>query len=72
MNEFWIGTYHGRHDGTQVVLTTTRNDTRTEPYTWTCTCGTSRGFAAAYALDRSAWRHTHPTLLDRLQQRAAR
>ncbi|WP_331741435.1 hypothetical protein OG760_37675 (plasmid) [Streptomyces sp. NBC_00963] len=72
MNQFWIGTYHGRHDGTQVMVTATRDDTCPDPYAWACTCGDNQSFAAAYGLDLSAWRHTHPTLWDRLQRRVAR
>ncbi|MGW6841311.1 hypothetical protein [Streptomyces sp. NPDC054958] len=72
MNQLWIGTYHGRHNGTQVAVIATHDDSRTEPYAWTCTCGASRSFAAQHGLARSAWRHTHPTLLDRLRQRVDR
>ncbi|MFE1884164.1 hypothetical protein [Streptomyces diastatochromogenes] len=42
--EFWGGTYHGRHDGTQAKVTATRDDTRPEPFAWTCTCGASQSF----------------------------
>ncbi|MGY3200199.1 hypothetical protein [Streptomyces sp. TE5632] len=52
--------------------TATRDDTRPAPYGWTCTCGASHRFLETYGLDRSAWRHTHPTLLDQLRQWAAR
>ncbi|WP_329391523.1 hypothetical protein OG625_39970 (plasmid) [Streptomyces sp. NBC_01351] len=72
MNQLWIGTYHGRHDGTQVTVTATRDDTLLEPYAWTCTCGATRSFAVDHGLARSAWRHTHPTLVDRLRPWVAR
>ncbi|WP_405681926.1 hypothetical protein [Streptomyces sp. NBC_00057] len=68
----WIGTYHGRHDGTQATATATRDDTSPEPYAWTCTCGATRTLPTEEGLHHSAWRHTHPTLMDRLRQRAAR
>ncbi|MEV4872866.1 hypothetical protein [Streptomyces syringium] len=71
-NEVWVGTYHGRHDGTPVTVTATRDDTRPEPYAWTCTCGASETFPTEYGIDRSAWRHTHPTLWDHLLHKAAR
>ncbi|MEU5632128.1 hypothetical protein ACH47C_23460 [Streptomyces rishiriensis] len=67
-NEFRVGTYHGR----PVTVTSTRDDTRPEPYAWTCTCGASQTFPTEDGVDRTAWRHTHPTLLDRLRQKAAR
>jgi hypothetical protein len=35
--EFWVGTFHGSHDGTKAKVTATRDDTRPEPYVWTCT-----------------------------------
>ncbi|BAC75338.1 hypothetical protein AQJ43_36445 [Streptomyces avermitilis] len=70
-NEFWVGTYHGRHDGRLVKVTATRDDTRLEPYAWTCTCGASQTFPTEDGVDRTAWRHTHPTLWDRLRQKAA-
>jgi len=70
--EFRVGTYHGRHDGTQVKLTVIRDDTLPEPYTWTCTCGAFRNFPTEHGLDASAWRHTHPTRWDQLRQWAAR
>ncbi|WP_318275215.1 hypothetical protein [Streptomyces pharetrae] len=44
--EFWVGTYHGRHDGCPATVTATRDDTRPEPFAWTCTCGASRCFAS--------------------------
>ncbi|MER5362723.1 hypothetical protein [Streptomyces sp. NPDC002785] len=72
MKPLWIGTYHGRHDGTQATATSTRDGTRPEPYAWTCTCGATQAFLTDYGLDRSAWRHTHPTLWDQLRQKAAR
>ncbi|MCL7429763.1 hypothetical protein [Streptomyces sp. YS415] len=71
-NEFWVGTYHGRHDGRPATVTATRDDTRPEPFAWTCTCGASRSFATEDGVDRTAWRHTHPTLFDQLKQKAAR
>ncbi|MCW8101752.1 hypothetical protein [Streptomyces tauricus] len=71
-SEFWTGTYHGRHHGTQVTVTATRDDTRPEPYAWTCTCGASRTFPTQDSVDRAAWRHTHPTLRDQLRQRITR
>ncbi|MGY3056794.1 hypothetical protein ACVWZD_001039 [Streptomyces sp. TE3672] len=70
--EFWVGTFHGSHAGLPAKVTATHDDTRPEPYVWTCTCGASQSFPTKYGLDRSAWRHTHPTLMDRLRQRAAR
>ncbi|TVZ90457.1 hypothetical protein [Streptomyces sp. BK340] len=70
--QFWVGTYHGRHDGTQVTVTATRDDTRPEPYAWACTCGASQSFPTQYGLDRSAWRHTHPTRWDQLRQWVAK
>ncbi|MGR8012250.1 hypothetical protein [Streptomyces hypolithicus] len=77
MNQLWIGTYHGRHDDTKAKITATRDDdtgddARPEPYAWACTCGATRAFATGYDLHISAWRHTHPTRLDRMRQRAAR
>ncbi|CAM5293371.1 hypothetical protein GCM10010329_80700 [Streptomyces spiroverticillatus] len=72
MTQFWIGTYHGRHDGTQAKATATRDDTRPEPYAWACICGASRAFADRHEMDLSAWRHTHPTRLDRMRQHRAR
>ncbi|MEU8550534.1 hypothetical protein AB0C81_26735 [Streptomyces roseoverticillatus] len=71
-NEFWVGTFHGRHDGTQATVTATRDDARLEPYVWTCTCGASQSFPTQYGLDSSAWRHTHPTRFDQLRQWATR
>lgn len=71
-NEFRVGTYHGRHDGASVKVTATRDDTRPEPYAWTCTCGASRSFPTEYGVDASAWRHTHPTRFDQLRQLVAR
>ncbi|MFF8035893.1 hypothetical protein [Streptomyces sp. NPDC016626] len=56
--EFWVGTYHGRHDGRPATVTATRDDTRPEPFAWTCTCGASRSFATEDGVDRTAWRHT--------------
>ncbi|GGX53025.1 hypothetical protein [Streptomyces noursei] len=71
-NEVWVGTYHGRHDFTQATVTATRDDTHREPYAWTCTCGDFQRFSTQYGMDRSAWRHTHPTRVDQLRQWAAR
>ncbi|MFB1044405.1 hypothetical protein [Streptomyces chrestomyceticus] len=68
----WAGTYHGRHGGTPVTVTATRDDTRAQPYAWMCTCGASRHFATEYGLGRSAWRHTHPTAWTRMRQWTAR
>ncbi|GHI04977.1 hypothetical protein AQI88_24185 [Streptomyces cellostaticus] len=71
-NAFWVGTYHGRHDGTPVTVTATRDDTRPEPYAWTCTCGAFQDFPTEHGLFPTAWRHTHPTRFDQLRQWAAR
>ncbi|MCF3180011.1 hypothetical protein IPZ70_08660 [Streptomyces polychromogenes] len=69
--EFWVGTFHGSHDGTKAKATATRDDTRPEPYAWTCTCGASRSFPTQDGVWNTAWQHTHPTLLDRLRSWAA-
>ncbi|MFE6743868.1 hypothetical protein [Streptomyces tubercidicus] len=71
-DSLWIGTYHGSHDGEPATVTTTRDDEQPQPYGWECTCGASQRFPDPYGLDRAAWRHTHPTLWDRLRQRTAR
>ncbi|GGR45783.1 hypothetical protein AB0K71_17905 [Streptomyces syringium] len=71
-NEFRVGTFHGRHDGAQAKVTAIRDDTRPEPYFWMCTCGASRSFLTEDAVFPTAWRHTHPTHLDRLRQWATR
>ncbi|MER6445473.1 hypothetical protein [Streptomyces venezuelae] len=71
-SEFLVGTFHGRHDGAPVEVTSTRDDTRPEPYTWTCTCGVTRSFPTDDAVFATAWRHTHPMPVDRLRQWAAR
>ncbi|MGW6876214.1 hypothetical protein [Streptomyces xanthophaeus] len=71
-NELWAGTFHGRHDGAPAKVTATRDDTRPEPYAWTCTCGASRSFPTKDDVFDTAWRHTHPTRLDRLRQWATR
>ncbi|MDX2999790.1 hypothetical protein [Streptomyces scabiei] len=70
--EFWVGTFHGSHDGRPAKVTATRDDTRPEPYAWTCTCGASQTFPTEDGVWPTAWRHTHPTRLDRLRQKAAR
>ncbi|MGW2425561.1 hypothetical protein ACWC0C_41050 [Streptomyces sp. NPDC001709] len=71
-NEFWVGTYHGRHDARPAKVTATCDDTLPEPYAWTCTCGASHRFTTVHDCDRSALRHAYPTRLDRLWQWAAR
>ncbi|MFG2234876.1 hypothetical protein ACGFNX_33625 [Streptomyces sp. NPDC048723] len=71
-SEFRVGTFHGSHDGAPVEVTATRDDTRSEPYTWTCTCGVTRSFTTEDAVFPTAWRHTHPGRLDWLRQWAAR
>ncbi|MFK0120786.1 hypothetical protein [Streptomyces sp. NPDC090994] len=71
-NEFWVGTYHGRHDSRTVTVTVTRDDSCPKPFAWTCTCGASRSFPTEDGVDRTAWRHTHPTLFDQLRHKAAR
>ncbi|MFH8470335.1 hypothetical protein [Streptomyces sp. NPDC017991] len=71
-SEFWTGTYHGRHNGRSVTVTATRDDTRPQPYAWTCTCGASRSFPTEDGVDRTAWRHTHPSLWDQVRQRITR
>lgn len=70
--EFWVGTFHGSHNGTTATVTATRDDTRPEPYAWTCTCGASHSFPTEDGVWPTAWRHTHPTLFDRLRSWAAR
>lgn len=30
--EFWVGTFHGSHDGLPAKVTAARDDTRPEPY----------------------------------------
>ncbi|GGZ89741.1 hypothetical protein GCM10010371_57030 [Streptomyces subrutilus] len=70
--EFWVGTFHGSHDGTQAKVTATCDDTRPEPYAWTCTCGASRSFPTGNGVWTTAWQHTHPTHLVRLRSWAAR
>ncbi|MDX2565029.1 hypothetical protein PV371_35995 [Streptomyces sp. TX20-6-3] len=70
--EFRIGTFHGRHDGAPVKITAVRDDTRPEPYFWRCSCGAGRSFPTEEGVFPSAWRHTHPTRLDRLRQWTAR
>lgn len=71
-DELWVGTYHGHHDGAPATATATRDDTRPEPYAWTCTCGAFRNFPTEHGLARSAWQHTHPTLRTRMRQWAVR
>lgn len=77
--EFWVGTFHGSHAGLPAKVTATHDDTRPEPYVWTCTCGASQSFRTKHDLFPTAWRHTHPTRsdqlrqwVDQLRQRAAR
>lgn len=71
-HELWAGTFHGRHDGAPAKVTATLDDTRPEPYAWTCTCGATRSFPTQDGVFDTAWRHTHPTRLDRLRQWTAR
>ncbi|MFE9636550.1 hypothetical protein [Streptomyces sp. NPDC006463] len=71
-NELWAGTFHGRHDGAPAQVTATLDDTRPEPYACICTCGATRSFPTADAVFDTAWRHTHPTRLERLQSWATR
>jgi len=59
------GIHYGRHDGARVTATATRDDSQTLPYGWQCTCGASQRFPSEYDLERSAFRHTHPTRWDR-------
>ncbi|MEV7471526.1 hypothetical protein AB0O20_34280 [Streptomyces kronopolitis] len=70
--EFWVSTFHGSHDGLPAKVTATRDDTRPEPYVWTCTCGASRSFPTEHDVFPTAGRHTHPTRLDRLRSWTAR
>lgn len=70
--EFWVGTFHGRHDGLPAKVTATRDDTRDEPYVWTCTCGASQSFPTERGVFPTAWRHTHPICLGQLRQWADR
>jgi hypothetical protein len=72
MTEFWVGTFHGSHDGLPAKVTAARDDTRDEPYVWTCTCGASRSLPTEHDMWPTAWRYTHPTRLDRLRSWAAR
>ncbi|QKZ18602.1 hypothetical protein [Streptomyces chartreusis] len=69
LTQLWVGTYHGSHDGTRVVVTTTRDDEQPLLYGLECTCGLSQRYAAPVSLDRAAWRHTHPTFWDRWRQK---
>ncbi|GHG23007.1 hypothetical protein ACFFSH_28705 [Streptomyces filamentosus] len=71
-SEFLFGTFHGRHDGAQATVTAVRDDTRSESYFWVCTCGASRSFHTENGVFATAWRHTHPTRVDRLRQWATR
>ncbi|MET9694299.1 hypothetical protein ABZY81_38770 [Streptomyces sp. NPDC006514] len=71
-NELWAGTFHGRHDGAPAKVTATLDNTRPKPYAWTCTCGARRSFPTNDGVFDTAWRHTHPTRLDRLRAWAAR
>ncbi|MCZ1012672.1 hypothetical protein [Streptomyces lydicus] len=70
VNEFWVGTFHGSHDSLPAKVTATRDDTPDEPYAWTCNCGASQSFPTEHGVLPTAWRHTHPTRLDQLRQRA--
>ncbi|MFE1579294.1 hypothetical protein [Streptomyces fradiae] len=70
--ELRIGTFHGRHDGAPVKVTSVRDDTRHDPYFWLCSCGATRSFPTEDGVFPSAWRHAHPTRLDRLRQWATR
>ncbi|MEU5836354.1 hypothetical protein ABZ820_22170 [Streptomyces diacarni] len=72
MLTLWVGTYHGAHDGDRVIVTTTRDDAQPRPYGLECTCGLSQRHTDPVALDRFAWRHTHPTLWDRWKQKIRR
>ncbi|SEB31830.1 hypothetical protein SAMN04490357_0214 [Streptomyces misionensis] len=65
--EDWVGTFHGSHHGRPATVTATRDDTRPEPYAWTCTCGASQSFPTEDGVWPTAWRHTHPTRVDRLR-----
>ncbi len=67
-NEYRFGTFHGRHDGAPAKVTAVRDDTRPEPYFWQCSCGATRSFPTEDGVFATAWRHTHPTRLDRLRQ----
>ncbi|EST18032.1 hypothetical protein [Streptomyces roseochromogenus] len=69
---FWVGTFHGSHDGLPAKVTATHDDTRLEPYVWTCTCGASRSFPTVHGVFDTAWRHTHPSRFDRLRSWATR
>ncbi|MFE9137815.1 hypothetical protein [Streptomyces sp. NPDC007355] len=71
-NELRFATFHGRHDGALAKVTAVRDDTRSEPYLWVCTCGTSRSFLTEDGVFATAWRHTHPNRVDRLRQWATR
>ncbi|MFF3558291.1 hypothetical protein ACFYXL_33310 [Streptomyces tsukubensis] len=70
--DFWVGTFHGSHDGTKAKVTATHDDNRPEPYVWTCTCGVVRSFPTEHDVWPTAWRHTHPTGFDRLRSWARR
>ncbi|MFD8023494.1 hypothetical protein ACFV6G_24100 [Streptomyces lavendulae] len=71
-SEFWVGTFHGRHNGVLAKVTATCNDARPEPYIWTCTCGETQTFLTKDPVFPTAWRHTHPTPVDRLRHWATR
>ncbi|MFJ9380368.1 hypothetical protein [Streptomyces sp. NPDC101455] len=58
--EMWVGTFHGNHDDTRVVVTATRNDSHPLPYGWSCPCGIAQRFPTEHGLWDSAWRHVHP------------
>ncbi|MFF4534094.1 hypothetical protein ACFY1P_33095 [Streptomyces sp. NPDC001407] len=68
----WVGTFHGSHDGLPAKVTATHDETCSEPYAWTCTCGASQSFPTEHGVFPTAWRHTHPTRFDQLRQWAAR
>ncbi|MFF3958836.1 hypothetical protein ACFYY1_37375 [Streptomyces sp. NPDC001890] len=55
-----IGTFHGNHDGTKVVVAATRDDSAPLPYGWECTCGIGQRFPGEGDVFNSAWRHVHP------------
>ncbi|MEV6841634.1 hypothetical protein AB0N17_45740 [Streptomyces sp. NPDC051133] len=71
INEFWVATCRGHHDGTKVTVPVTHDDIPLEPCNWTCICGVTRTFTTMHDCDRSALRHAYPTRPDRLQQQAA-
>jgi hypothetical protein len=58
--EIWVGTFHGHHDDTRVIVTATRDDNHPLPYGWSCSCGIAQRFPTEHGLFNSAWRHVHP------------